>query len=207
MTIAEIKDAYAELGKQQRGTFLVAAVIALLSLLMLISAAIPAKAEVTSTNYQVGGGSFTPPPGANIPPGASNTVPGFLTAQFDLKINKKFKGQVIDIRRVTFYDEKGKRLGEVAVENINRRLRIQPTTTPIPGRPSTNEQFSLTVEPVQGKMHLWPLEEGIVNFNAVARRNFGVKAGQKIYAVVSGKSGIRGFEIKAPTSEARGFGF
>lgn len=205
MTLGEITDAYSELGKSLRRTFWFAGALAAASLLLVVSVLLPVKAKVTTAIFQVGGSSFAPP---GLPPQAGQPpIAGFFTAQFDLEIPKRLKGQLIAIESVTFHDEKGKRLGEVKVENINRRLRVRPTgPSPAPGSPPGAPGLSLTVKPVEGKLHLWPLEAGIVNFSAVARTTMGIQAGQRIYAVVSGRSGVRGFEVRTSTSEARGFG-
>lgn len=205
MTLGEITGAYSELGKSLRRTFWFAAVLAVASFLMVVSVLLPVKAKVTSAIFQVGGSSFAPP-GAQPQPGQP-PIAGFFTAQFDLEIPKRMKGQLIEIETVAFHDEKGKRLGELRVESINRRLRVRPTgPSPAPGSPPGAPGLSLTVKPVEGKLHLWPLEAGIVNFNAVSRTTMGIQPGQRIYAVVSGRSGVRGFEVRTSVGEARGFG-
>lgn len=204
MTLGEITDAYAELGKSLRRTFWSAGVLAIASLALFVSVLFPVKAKVTSATFQVGG-SFPPPVGQPQP--GQPPVTGFMTAQFDLEFPKKMRGQLVEIESVAFHDEKGKRLGQVKVEGINRRLRIRPTgPSPRPGVAPLSPGMSLTVKPVEGKLHLWPLEGAIVTFNAVSRTTFGIQAGQRIYAVVSGKSGIRGFDVRTPVGETRGFG-
>lgn len=181
----------------------------MLSLIFLVLAILPLKAELVTSDLRItsSGPLFAPgglPPGAQ-PPGAQ--PPGvpleqanaqFLTGSFNLKIGKKIKGQRIVFDRVVLFDEKGKQLGAIKIGAVTRVIKLQQSDEKA-ATPSSTES-------VQGTLFLWPLEEGQITFPAFAQKSFGIAAGAKIYAEIHGDSGIRSFKIKTPVKPAQGFG-
>lgn len=176
----------------------------LLSLIFLVLALLPLKAELVSSDLRITSAGPLLPPGG-IPPGAQ--PPGaapeqasaqFLTGSFNLKIGKRIKGQRIAFDRVVLFDEKGKQLGSIKIGPVTRIIKLQQSDEKTAAASST--------ESVAGALFLWPLEEGQITFPAFAQKSFGVGPGAKIYAEIHGESGIRSFKIKTPVKPAQGFG-
>ena len=197
----------ASLPAPSRRAVLAAGISGLLSLIFLVLAILPLKAELISSDVRItsAGPLLSPgglPPGAQPPgaqpPGVSPEQTQFLTGSFSLKIGKRFKGQRIAFDRVVLFDEKGKELGSIKIGPVTRIIKLQQSDDKS-AAPSSSES-------VQGTLFLWPLEEGQITFPAFAQKSFGVAPGAKIYAEIQGDSGIRSFKVKTPVKPAQGFG-
>lgn len=181
-----------------------AGVSSLLSLIFLVLALLPLKAELVSSDLRItSAGPLLPPggiPPAAQPPGVApeQASAQFLTGSFNLKIGKRIKGQRIDFDRVVLFDEKGKQLGSIKIGPVTRIIKLQQSEGKVAAASGT--------ESVAGSLFLWPLEEGQVTFPTFAQKSFGVSPGTKIYAEIHGDSGIRSFKIKTPVKPAQGFG-
>ena len=156
------------------------------------------EADVVQVGYQVSQPRTTPP---GAPP--SPILSGFVSGSFKIRIGSKLEGQRLKFTKVRFFDEKGKKLGDMAITTINREVQ----TTVESKTPGAKPQVVPNVEAVPGALYLYPLEPGTVSFSAYSTKNFGIKPQQKVYAVIVGKSGIFGFRIKCPVQPASGLGF
>lgn len=197
---------------KDRKIFWSTASITLFSLIFFTLAALPVKAKVIASTYQVAGArSVLPGFGAPIGGQPGNGQPaafgGFFLANFRVDIEGRIKGQRIHFKDVAIFDEKGKRLGEIPISNLTRTLKSTLPAQPGQPKPPIPGASQGTSEAVQGTLFLYPLETAHLSFPAIAQKSFGIKPGQKIFAQIEGGTLFSSFSIRAPVQPVTGTNF
>ena len=177
-----------------------AAALVALGLIFCVIALLPPKAKPDAVSYQIAGIGSRPAPPGQPPPAAAPAPQTLLTGSFKITIGSRLKGQRVEFKKVAFFLEGGKQLMEVPVAQLTRQLTTR-------SKVGDKEVVGQNAEVVTGSLFLWPLEDGTVSFGVVSPKSIDIKAGQKVYAEVKGKSGVRSFTIKMPVKETQGFGF
>lgn len=177
-------------------------VLLLVGLIFGTSALVPVEAKVTETHYSAGRSSAIPPPvGGPAPvPGPGGFGGDFVTSFFTVELSEKIKSQKLSFKRIVFYTEDGKKVGEVPITSITRDFKPRDTQSP-PGGQNTLPPSPQTVT---GKLFLWPLEGATLRFATFSQKSLGLTGNEKIYAEIKGRSGLMTFTIRAPVGPASG---
>lgn len=198
MNLREIRAAYQEMSRPKRKRFLLSLLTGFVSTMLFLLGLLPPKAEVKQAIYQ--STLAVQPPGQPPSGGTVPGIPGFLSGTFSVEVSKRVRGQRIRLKEVTFFDADGTDIGKATVEGINKVVRLKETEAP------QREPLTGIPEPVEKVLFLWPFESAQLSFVGVVRDGPAVKQGQRIYAEVKGRIGIRPFKLRTPTREIGSLG-
>ncbi|MEO7804556.1 MAG: hypothetical protein ABIS18_09500 [Actinomycetota bacterium] len=166
------------------------------------SALVPPNTKVTGETYQaVSAGPF---PGRDGTPLGQDPGPfarGLVTSYFKVEFGTKIKSQRVSFKKIIYYTEKGKKLGEVPITSVTRAFKGRKPSKPLPKGTLPEAPAS---EAVTGKLFLWPLEGATLSIVTVSQSNFELKPDDRIYAEIKGRSGLIRFTIKTPVGPASG---
>ena len=191
MLPSEILDS---LSPQDRRRLIVSAALAALGLLLGIYSLVPPKITVEQTTFQVAS-LASPIPGRGP---ASSKTPGYVVANFRLKVGARVKGQRLTFKEIRLFDSRNRMLGVLPIQSITRNL--SQTTGP--------DETKVTESPqvVTGVMFLYPLEPATLTVPAFAQDSFGIASGTKLRAEIIYKTSMLTHRIKTPYRPANGIG-
>jgi hypothetical protein len=103
----------------------------------------------------------------------------------------------VTLDEAVLYSKEGKRLGSIPTSACQRLFKTEVTSTPAPQRPRQPQKpASITQQPFTGALSLYPLESASLRCGFFSIEKFGLQPGQTIFAVITGRSGFRHFQLK-----------